>query len=298
MARRLDPDDPTYIMVRDRLKELVDSVTEGNYPDRLSEENLSAFESEIMEEASGAVPPVCIMTTLAILRNEFHLDYDDLVISGTYQELLYQAIARNHLLGRFISLGNSLDESEYRFYDATMNSVAEDYMSLADLMVCDMEAFCRERHYSLEPEDLDRIDRFLVAIIALMSYCWNMVDMVCSLKPSIFKKKCYRVKERCHSILEMSMFKKDYPPIRERLHTLSSLTDRIMVDRRLDNLQMSRNERYKQNKMRLYNFTLRRIEELNNELEACDPMDFTHRSDLTKVLEQVHIFLRSFDKDR
>ena len=79
---------------------------------------------------------------------------------------------------------------------------------------------------------------------------------------------------------------------------VSDLVESILADTELDDLQRARNEQYKRNKIRLYRYTIRVSEELNNQLEACDPYDFTHRNDLKKQLEAVQRFLHSFEKDR
>ena len=74
--------------------------------------------------------------------------------------------------------------------------------------------------------------------------------------------------------------------------------DDILEDQRLNDLQKARNDRYLESKKRLYNYTIRVSEDLNNQIEACDPYDFTHRSDLKKQLDAVLRFMHSFEKDR
>ena len=103
---------------------------------------------------------------------------------------------------------------------------------------------------------------------------------------------------KLNSLLDMSMYGKDLPALSEALKDISDTVDEIINDQRLNDLQKARNDRYMQSKMRLYKYTIRVSEELNNQLEACDPYDFTHRNDLKKQLEAVQRFMHSFEKDR
>ena len=278
------------------LAEFVSSADYGNCAELLSEESLSALESRIV--GSGTSPADSVRKALSCLRGDFSLDYDDLLFGGNYVARIPQAIARNHLLGRFIVLGNGLDGCGERFGDPTMNSVAEDYTSLMDLVVCKIEKYTGERDYSLNESDIPEVVRYLNAIQLLLKYCWDMLDMSSSLTPTLFKKRCCRMRGKLNSLLDMSMYGKDLPALAEALGEISSTVDDILEDQRLNDLQKARNDRYLESKKRLYNYTIRVSEDLNNQIEACDPYDFTHRSDLKKQLDAVLRFMHSFEKDR
>lgn len=278
------------------LTEFVSSADYGNCADLLSEESLSALESRVL--GSGTSPADSVKKALTCLRGDFSLDYDDLLFGGNYVARIPQAIARNHLLGRFIVLGNGLEDREERFGDPTMNSVAEDYTSLMDLVVCKIEKYSEERDYALSDADIPEVVRYLNAIQLLLKYCWDMLDMSSTLMPTLFKKRCFRMRGKLNSLLDMSMYGKDLPALSEALKDISDTVDEIINDQRLNDLQKARNDRYMQSKMRLYKYTIRVSEELNNQLEACDPYDFTHRNDLKKQLEAVQRFMHSFEKDR
>ena len=89
----------------------------------LSEASVSGIESEIL--ASGTVPPVTIHFALDSLRNDFELDYDDLVFAGHWVPHLPQMIVRNELLRHFLELGNGLGEPDMHFHDATLNNAGQ-----------------------------------------------------------------------------------------------------------------------------------------------------------------------------
>lgn len=262
----------------------------------LSEDSVSKIESEVL--ASGNVPPVTIHFALDSLRNDFELDYDDLVFAGHWVPRLPQMIVRNELLRHFLELGNGLGEPDMHFHDATLNNAADDYTGFIDLIVVMIQTLCEERHHSLEPEDVPVVAEYLTAIITLMRYCRDMLDMSSTLRPSLFQRRANRMRGRVKSVLEMSTFRKDYTEIDTLLEEMCQAVDDLLHDERMRELQLARNERYMQSKMRLYKYTIRVTEELNDQLEACDPYDITHRNDLRKQLEQVQIFMRSFEKDR
>lgn len=284
-------------LLKNNLTGFVEKTTYGNYTVRLSETAVDAYERSVLK-SSGLPPNECIRMCLDILRSEFNLDYDDLVFSGEYLRLIPQAVTRNVLLGHFISMGNGLAGTSEHFGDATLNSAAEDYTSLADLITFRLEKILEDSGYSAKDGDVPQILLCLNAIKMLTEFCWHMMDMSTSLKPASFKKKCFRLKSRLNSLIDMATLDNEYPEIERLRNDISGTVDRILTDKRLDDLQKARNERYKQSKIWLYNFTIRSAEELNNQLEACDPYDFTHRSDLKKQLEAVQRFMRSFDKDR
>ena len=261
----------------------------------LGEESVSAVEAKVL--SAGTVPPETIRCALDVLRTGFALDYDDLVFAGGWVPRLPQMIARNYLLRHFLVLGNGLDSDTY-FHDATLNSAADDYTGFIDLIVVKIQTLCEERHHSLEPEDVPMVAEYLTAIIALMHYCRDMLDMSSTLRPSLFQRRANRMRGRVNSVLEMSTFRKDYGEIDRLRKEMCQAVDDLLRDEKMRDLQLARNERYKQSKIRLYNYTIKITEELNDQLEACDPYDLTHRSDLRKQLEQVQIFMRSFDKDR
>jgi hypothetical protein len=184
------------------------------------------------------------------------------------------------------------------FHDATLNNAADDYTGFIDRIVVKIQTLCEERHHSLEPEDVPVVAEYLTAIITLMKYCRDMLDMSSTLRPSLFQRRANRMRGRVKSVLEMSTFRKDYPEVETLLKEMCQAVDDLLHDERMRELQLARNERYMQSKMRLYKYTIRVTEELNDQLEACDPYDITHRNDLRKQLEQVQIFMRSFEKDR
>lgn len=293
MSQTLDPQK----LLKDRFTDFVENTDYGNYAERLSDGSVDDYERSVLG-SSGLPPNECIKVALDVLRSDFDLDYDDLLFGGEYLQRIPQAVARNVLLGHFISLGNGLTEASEHFSDATLNSAAEDYTSLADLITCRLEKVLEDSGYTAKEEDLPQIILCLDAIKMLTEFCWHMMDMSASLKPAEFKKKCFRLKSRLNSLVDMATFGNEHPDIEELRNEISSIIDRILADKRLDDLQRARNERYKQSKIWLYNFTIRSAEDLNNQLEACDPYDFTHRSDLKKQLEAVQRFMRSFDKDR
>ena len=262
----------------------------------LSEGSVSKIEYKVL--ASGTVPPVTIHFALDSLRNDFELDYDDLVFAGHWVPRLPQMIVRNELLRHFLELGNNLGEPDMHFHDATLNNAADDYTGFIDLIVVKIQTLCEERHHSLEPEDEPVVAEYLTAIITLMKYCRDMLDMSSTLRPSLFQRRANRMRGRVKSVLEMSTFRQDYPEIERLLNEMCQAVDELLRDERMRELQLARNERYMQSKMRLYKYTIRVTEELNDQLETCDPYDITHRNDLRKQLEQVQIFMRSFEKDR
>ena len=278
------------------LSGLIGSADYDNCEELLSEGNLSDIETKVL--GSGGTPPECIRGAMECLRTEFPLDYDDLLFSGDYVSRIPNAVARNVLMGRFIALGNGLEGCDEHFSDATLNSVAEDYTSLMDLVVCKVEKLSEQKGYSITEEEVPAILRYISAIRLLLKYCWDMMNMTCSLRPTLFKKRCFRMRGRLNSILDMATFGKEFPEIDAGRKEVSDLVESILADTELDDLQRARNEQYKRNKIRLYRYTIRVSEELNNQLEACDPYDFTHRNDLKKQLEAVQRFLHSFEKDR
>lgn len=278
------------------MRDFIEGANYSNLGVLLSDSSVSYIESLVL--GNGGIPPVAIRKALDILRCEFALDYDDLVFAGGWLDRLPQMIVRNELLRHFLVLGNGLGEPGLYFHDATLNNAADDYTGFIDLIVVKIQTLGEERHYSLEDGDVPLVETCLTAVIVLMAYCRDMLDMSSTLRPSLFQRRAFRMRGRINSVLEMSTFRKDYPTIDRLRKEMSDAVDDLMRDEKMKNLQAARNERYKQSKMRLYRYTLRVSEELNNQLEACDPYDLTHRNDLRKQLEQVQIFMRSFDKDR
>lgn len=292
------PDKTTDKAERERisavLKNFVESASYSNLDTLLSDRSVSSAEAEILE---GGIPPESIRAALEVLRSEFALDYDDLVFAGEWVGRLPHMIARNYLLRHFLILGNGLGDGN-RFHDATLNSAADDYTGFIDLIVVKVQTLGEERHYQFLEEDLPEVELWLRAVIVLMHYCRDMLDMSSTLRPSLFQRRAVRMRGRISSVVEMSTLGMDCPDVDRTLGELSRAVDDLVRDEKMRDLQIARNERYKQSKMRLYNYTIRVTEELNDQLEACDPLDLTHRADLRKQLEQVQIFMRSFDKDR
>ncbi len=291
-----DPTNGPEQDIRRIFEDLIGRASYSNLDSLLSEESVSDVESKIL--AAGTVPPVTIHFALDSLRNDFELDYDDLVFAGGWVPRLPQMIVRNYFLRHFLVLGNGLAEPGMHFHDATLNNAADDYTGFIDLLVVKIQTLCESRHYSLEPEDEPVVAEYLTAIIVLMHYCHDMLDMSSTLRPSLFQRRANRMRGRVKSALEMSTFRQDYPEIQRLLDEMCQAVDDLLRDEKMRDLQLARNERYKQSKIRLYKYTIRVTEELNDQLEACDPYDITHRNDLRKQLEQVQIFMRSFDKDR
>ncbi len=294
MAPERKSDDIERERIAAVLKEFIESANYQNLDDLLSDRSVSGIESRILD---GGIPPVTIRTTLESLRNDFALDYDDLVFAGEWVGRLPQMIARNYLLRHFLELGNGLGDGSY-FHDATLNTAADDYTGFIDLLVVKVQVLGEERHYQFMEEDLPEVELWLRAVITLMHYCRDMLDMSSTLRPSLFQRRAVRMRGRISSVVEMSTLGMECPGVDRTLAEMSKAVDDLVRDEKMRDLQMARNERYKQSKMRLYKYTVRVTEELNNQLEACDPLDLTHRADLRKQLEQVQIFMRSFDKDR
>ncbi|GEM_PF-2418093 len=291
-------DNTSGSMKRDRisalLKDCIESASYSNLDSLLSDRSVSSIESEVLR---GGIPPESIRTALEVLRSDFALDYDDLVFAGEWVGRLPQMITRNYLLRHFLILGNGLGDGNY-FHDATLNSAADDYTGFIDLIVVKVQVLGEERHYQFMEEDLPEVELWLRAVITLMHYCRDMLDMSSTLRPSLFQRRAVRMRGRISSVVEMSTLGMDCPGVESTLAEMSKAVDDLVRDEKMRDLQKARNERYKQSKMRLYNYTIRVTEELNNQIEACDPLDLTHRADLRKQLEQVQIFMRSFDKDR
>lgn len=274
----------------------IDSCDYANLREKLSEPAVSSLETGLL--GLCVLPQDSVRNALNVLRNGFRLDYDDLVIGGDWFGRLPQMIARNYLLGHFLEIGNGLRETQEVFSDATLNTAADDYTGFVDLLVIRIQTMGEETHYSFSEEDIVRTERYLDAILILVEYCRNMLDMSSTLRPSLFQMRNRRMESRVRSVIEMSVLGKDCPGLKKRLSDIAETVNEITSDRELHELQRARNERYKESKIRLYRYTLRVTEDLNNQLEACDPYDLTHRNDLRKQLEQVQIFMRSFDKDR
>lgn len=285
-----------YQNILSELKDRIDSADYENLEQLTSEESVVSVEEFVLGQSAG--PNICLDLAVKALRSEFQLDYDDLVFSGDYIGSIPTAILRNSLLAHFVSMNNNPEDGYEPRYDATLNSVAGDYINLAELIMFKIEALAEKNGYVLDPEDVPTVVTYLTSIKELISYSWHMLDMSSMMKPATFKKKCFRLKSRLNSVIEMATFNRPCPEVDPLKKEISDLVDGIMADRRLDNLQSARNERYKQSKIRLYNYTIRMTEQLNIQLEACDPLDITHRADLKKQLEAVQHFMRSFDKDR
>lgn len=290
--------DETYTAINAYLQELVNGSDYANIRDRLSAKSISDIECQIFEINNSAEPWKLVKTAAEILRSEFKLDYDDLVFEGGWMDHLPKMVARNYLLRHFLELGNGLEGSNKRLFDATLNTAADDYTGFVDLIVIKIQTLGEVRHYEFLEEDLPKVELYLTAILLLMEYCKDMLDMSSTLRPSLFQMRNRRMEGRIRGVIEMSLFRRECPAITDLLAKVSQAVTDITNDESLRELQMARNERYKQSKMRLYRYTIRCTEDLNIQLEACDPYDFTHRADLKKQLEQVQIFQRSFDKDR
>ena len=288
--------DEIYRKISSRLREHVGS---SNYDDLgllISEDSLASIDSFVLSQ--GADPDTCLDLAVKALRSEFELDYDDLLFHGNYVDSIPSAIVRNSLLAHFISMSQSPQDGYEPKYDATLNSVAGDYVTLAELILIKIETLAEKNGYVLDPENVPLTVKYLTSIRYLISQSWHMLDMSSVMKPATFKRKCFRLRSRLNSVIEMATFKRPYPEIDSLKNEISDLVEEILKDEKLDDLQAARNERYKQSKIRLYNYTIRMTEQLNIQLEACNPLDITHREDLKKQLEAVQRFMRSFDKDR
>ena len=288
--------DEIYQKISSRLREHIGS---SNYDDLgllISEDSLASIDGFVLSQ--GANPNTCLDLAVKALRSEFELDYDDLLFHGNYVDSIPQAIVRNSLLAHFISMSQSPQDGYEPKYDATLNSVAGDYVTLAELILIKIETLAEKNSYTLNPEKVPLTVKYLTSIRYLISQSWHMLDMSSVLKPATFKRKCFRLRSRLNSVIEMATFKHPCSEIDSLKNEISDLVEEILKDEKLDDLQAARNERNKQSKIRLYNYTIRMTEQLNIQLEECNPLDITHREDLKKQLEAVQRFMRSFDKDR
>ena len=288
--------DEIYQKISSRLREHVGSSNYDNLGLLISEDFLASIDGFVLSQ--GANPNTCLDLAVKALRSEFELDYDDLLFHGNYVDSIPQAIVRNSLLAHFISMSQSPQDGYEPKYDATLNSVAGDYVTLAELILIKIETLAEKNSYTLNPEKVPLTVKYLTSIRYLISQSWHMLDMSSVLKPATFKRKCFRLRSRLNSVIEMATFKHPCSEIDSLKNEISDLVEEILKDEKLDDLQAARNERYKQSKIRLYNYTIRMTEQLNIQLEECNPLDITHREDLKKQLEAVQRFMRSFDKDR
>lgn len=285
-----------YQRITSRLREHVRSSNYDNLGLLISDDSLASIDDYILSQ--GADPNTCLDLAVKALRSEFELDYDDLLFQGNYVDSIPSAVVRNSLLAHFISMSQSPQDGYEPKYDATLNSVAGDYVTLAELILIKIEALAEKNGYVLDPENVPLTAKYLTSIRFLISQSWHMLDMSSVMKPASFKRKCFRLRSRLNSVIEMATFKRPCPETDALKNEISDLVEDILKDEKLDDLQAARNERYKQSKIRLYNYTIRMTEQLNIQLEACNPLDLTHREDLKKQLEAVQRFMRSFDKDR
>ncbi len=285
-----------YQRITSRLREHVRSSNYDNLGLLISDDSLASIDDYILSQ--GADPNTCLDLAVKALRSEFELDYDDLLFQGNYVDSIPSAVVRNSLLAHFISMSQSPQDGYEPKYDATLNSVAGDYVTLAELILIKIEALAEKNGYVLDPENVPLTAKYLTSIRFLISQSWHMLDMSSVMKPASFKRKCFRLRSRLNSVIEMATFERPCPETDALKNEISDLVEDILKDEKLDDLQAARNERYKQSKIRLYKYTIRMTEQLNIQLEACNPLDLTHREDLKKQLEAVQRFMRSFDKDR
>lgn len=285
-----------YQRITSRLREHVRSSNYDNLGLLISDDSLASIDDYILSQ--GTDPNTCLDLAVKALRSEFELDYDDLLFQGNYVDSIPSAVVRNSLLAHFISMSQSPQDGYEPKYDATLNSVAGDYVTLAELILIKIEALAEKNGYVLDPENVPLTAKYLTSIRFLISQSWHMLDMSSVMKPASFKRKCFRLRSRLNSVIEMATFERPCPETDALKNEISDLVEDILKDEKLDDLQAARNERYKQSKIRLYKYTIRMTEQLNIQLEACNPLDLTHREDLKKQLEAVQRFMRSFDKDR
>ncbi len=285
-----------YQRITSRLREHVRSSNYDNLGLLISDDSLASIDDYILSQ--GTDPNTCLDLAVKALRSEFELDYDDLLFHGNYVDSIPSAVVRNSLLAHFISMSQSPQDGYEPKYDATLNSVAGDYVTLAELILIKIEALAEKNGYVLDPENVPLTAKYLTSIRFLISQSWHMLDMSSVMKPASFKRKCFRLRSRLNSVIEMATFERPCPETDALKNEISDLVEDILKDEKLDDLQAARNERYKQSKIRLYKYTIRMTEQLNIQLEACNPLDLTHREDLKKQLEAVQRFMRSFDKDR
>lgn len=291
-----DQNDKAYRDITSKLTEYIWSATYGNLDSLMTDAAITPVEEFVLNQCT--IPETCLDYAIKSLRIEFGLDYDDLVLDENYVNSIPAAMVRNTLLSRFVSMSNYILIGCKPRYDATLNSVAGDYVNLAELILFKIEALAEHNGYMLNPEDIPEILLDLTAIDRLISYSWHMLDMSSTMKPVTFKKECFRLKNKLNTIIGMATFGHPHPKIDFMIENISGLIDQIMTDKNLDDLQADRNKRYMESKIRLYNYTIRMTEQLSIQLESCNPLDITHRNDLKKQLETVQHFMRSFDKDR
>ncbi|MCQ2070559.1 MAG: hypothetical protein MJZ68_05475 [archaeon] len=284
-------------MESEALEKLFSSFELDGYDGEDPASKFAVLENALNE--SDISPPTVVKMIDGLLgtlhSSEHRLDYDDMVIEGTWRRDLDLMIYRDHISFRLIELREMYINEHIT--DPYLNSAPEEYLNFLDLLRCDIESVCRGSNYDPSPEKVSSIRNMLSRMVKLVVYGSRLLSIDTIISVSHFRKITYRAREKLEPFITKCTLGNPLPDLVGSFNSFSEAVGSLMADTGLDTIQTERNQRYMERKKWVYEYVLGCVQKLNGELEVCDPLDITQRKYLKDLVNTSHDYLRELEKD-
>ena len=226
---------------------------------------------------------------------EYRLDYDDMVIEGTWRRDLDLMIYRDHMLFKLLEIREMFINEH--LCDAYLNSAPEEYLNFLDLLRCDIESVCKDCNYSPSSDEVSKLSGIFRRMIKLIEYGSRLLTVDTLISISHFRKITFRAREKLIPFITKCTLGNPLPELTAVFDEFSNAVEILMGNEELDLVQSERNRRYMERKKWVYEYVLKCVQKLNGELEVCDPLDITQRKYLKDLVNTSHDYLREIESD-